>query len=241
MRDDEGSGAVMQLHLLQLAADEQGHFVIEGGKRLVEEQDFRAGRQGAHDGNELLLAAGEFIGVATQVEAHVEGVDQIVDPRLHLRLLHASAQQRVFDVAPRREPGQKRFAVVLEYVSDDRIAQALAVEQDLPTVHRKKPCNHVDQGGFAAAVGTEHRDDLAARNVQVQAVVERNAAEALVQPADGDMGVGGRRQAYEAGLFRTRRGVVPPLTKQSGYGVHLPSFIFHPNARSAARSERTAD
>ena len=41
---------------------------------------------------------------------------------------------------------------------------------------------------FAAAVRPEYRDELAARNVEVETVVDRRLAEPLDQPADRDMG-----------------------------------------------------
>src|SRR3989344_2938919 len=147
-------------------------------------------RQGAHDAHGLLLAAREFIGVAGQVEADLEELDQLVDAGLHIGLRHAVAAQGVGNVVAGRDPGEERVSVVLEDVADLRFRERLAIEQDLASVQRDEAGDHVHQRGLAAAVVAEDGDDLAAGQVEVEVGVEGGAGEGLAQAAHGDMGAG---------------------------------------------------
>ncbi len=53
---------------------------IEGGEGLVEEDDLGAGRQGAGQGDPLLLPAGELVGVAAGQAGQADQFQQLVHP-----------------------------------------------------------------------------------------------------------------------------------------------------------------
>ena len=55
--------------------------------------------------------------------------------------------------------------------------ERLAVEQDLAGVERDQPGDHVDQRALAAAVGPEHRDQFAARDIEIEIVVDDRIVE----------------------------------------------------------------
>ncbi|MNN49510.1 hypothetical protein D3C81_1640380 [compost metagenome] len=179
MRDQQHGRAGLHEHLLQLLPDEQRHLEVERGERFVEEQHLGPGRQRPHDRRGLLLPAGQLVRVAVQVELHVEGRHQLRHAPVHLGLAAALQQERIGDVVDGPHPREHRLAVVLEHVANARVLERLAVEQDLAPVDRNQPRDHVDQRALAAAVGAEHRDDLALRDVQVEVLVQRPAGEVL--------------------------------------------------------------
>ena len=184
VRDQHRRGAGLHEDALQLLAHEQRHLVVERGERLVEEQDLRLDHQRAHDRDELLLAARHLVGIAVEVELDAETRDQLLDARAALRLGDLHQLQRIGDVVEGAQPGKQRLAVVLEHVAELDLRQQHAVEQDLAGIDRDQPGDHVDQRALAAAVRPEHRDQLAARNVEVELVVDDGLVEALAQAAD---------------------------------------------------------
>ena len=213
VRDQHHGGAGLHEDLLQLFADEQRHLEIQGREGFVQEQHFRPRRQGAHDGGGLLLAAGQFIGIAHEIELDVEGRHQFIDPVLDLGLGLAFQLQGIGDVVDGAQPGEHGIAVVLEHVADLGLGQRLAVEQDLPGIDGDEAGDHVDQRGLAAAIGAEDGDDLVFGDVQVEILVQGPAGEILGQAANGDMG------AWRPGNERGFRGQVDLGTEDD---AHLP-------------------
>jgi hypothetical protein len=116
------------------------------------------------------------------------------------------------DVVDRAQPGEQGLAIVLEHIAELDLVERLAVEQDLPGVDRNKPGDHVDQRALAAAVRPEHRDQLAARNVEIEVVVDDGVAEPLGQAADGDMRPGGGRS-----IRRAARNGLQSIFRKSGH------------------------
>ena len=94
---------------------------------------------------------------------------------------------------------------VLKQTADDAGAlvlfdkgNVLAAERDAPFVHDKRAGDGVHQGGFAGAVGADHGDKFAGRQVQAD-IVQRQM---LVGSAGGKgFGYMGNRQ-HEAASFR---------------------------------------
>ena len=113
--------------------------------------------------------------------------DQPLGARAPLGLRQLHQLERILDIVDRAQPGKQRFAIVLEYVAELDVAQRLAVEQNFAGIGRNEPGDHVDQRALAAAVRPEHRDELAAWDVEVEPVVDDGVAEALGQAADGDV------------------------------------------------------
>jgi hypothetical protein len=150
--------------------------------------------------------------------------DQAFGARAAFRPRQLHQLERVLDVVDRAQPREQRFAVVLEYVAELDVAQRLAVEQDCPCIAGDESGDHVDQRGLAAAVWPEHGDELPARDVEIESVVNDRLGEMLGQSADGD--VGGRRRrggvtARNAALVRSLQQVLPshqasPLVRTPG-------------------------
>ena len=95
---DEDDGLVqhvLQPHqlVLHLAADQR----IERRERLVEEPDFRLGREAAGDADALLLAAGQFARIEMLAAAQADQLDHLARPLLARRpvdALDAQAERR---------------------------------------------------------------------------------------------------------------------------------------------------
>ena len=104
-----------------------------------------------------------------------------------LGLRHLHQLERIGDIVEGAHPGKQRLAIVLEHVAELDVRERLAVEQDLARIGRNEPGDHVDQRALAAAVGPEHRDQFAARNVEIEVVVDDRLVETLAQAADGDV------------------------------------------------------
>ena len=104
VRDHDHRRARLHEHVLQLFPDEQRHFEIQRGKRLVEKQHFRFGRQRAHDRRCLLLPARQFVRIAHQVELDVERRDQLLDALCDLLRRASRELERVADVVDRAHP-----------------------------------------------------------------------------------------------------------------------------------------
>ena len=76
---------------------------VEVTGRFVGEDHFGACKQGAHDGDALLLTAGELFGAVVEAGFQAEGLDQVVAP-LRIGLLTGEAQRQV-NVLARGEGG----------------------------------------------------------------------------------------------------------------------------------------
>ena len=173
--------------------------LVEAGERLVEQHQRRAGGQGTGQGDPLLLAAGELVGVAV---AHVRQAHQVEDfghPRAAL-----GAGQTVEpegDIGRDVEVGEER--VVLEDQADAtllrrdpaRPGDLAATELDGAGVGSLEPGRQPQQRGLAAPGGADEREDLAGRDVEV------DGADRVV------LGVRLRRAAQpQGGLGRDARG-----------------------------------
>src|SRR3546814_4559011 len=94
------------------------------------------------------------------------------------------------DIVDGAQPGEQGLAVVLERIADPRLVDGLAIEQHVAPVERDQAGDHVDDGALAAAVRAEHRDHLAARQVEVEILVDDRAVELLGEAAHRAMGAG---------------------------------------------------
>ena len=168
---------------------------------------------------------------------------------------HSHQLQRIGDVVEGAHPGKQRLAVVLEHVAEFDLPQPHAVEQDLAGVERDQPRDHVDQGALAAAVRPEHRDHLAARNVEIEVVVDDGLAEALAQAPDGDvrplcgrLARLHRRHARRPGSRACRRALIADHScrlllseaAQNDFRYSVTSIFCAESRRCRGRSRRTS-
>ena len=168
---------------------------IDAGGRLVEQQQLRLVQQAGGEREALLPAAGELAGELLRAIGETELREGRFDagPDIVHRVHPRDEAQVLADrqVLPQRE--------ALRHVADvalDRLGLAQDVEAEtgaLAAVGREQPAQHPDRRGLAAAVRPEEAEDLAAAHRQREILDDVMAAEALVQAAHVDDGVGGVR------------------------------------------------
>ena len=165
---DEDEGALgllrnLQQLLLQLVA----RHGVERGEGLVHEDDLGFEVQGLGDGYALLHAARELAGVvaAAALQAHLG--QGLIAQRLELGLvLDALELEAGLDVALDRFPREELVEVLEDHHAVDAgLARGLAVDQDLARVVLKAG-HAAQQGGLAAAAGSQDAEELALRHLQ---------------------------------------------------------------------------
>ena len=144
-------------------------FGVKGGRHLIQQQDFRFQRQRAGDGDALLLATGQFIGIGVRLVVHADKGKQF--HRLFLDLLALAAFDLGWgkgDVA--QDVHVLEQVVLLEHDghaiarSLDRagggIVDAGAVDLDAARSDGSQPDKRAQDGGFARPGRPNQRDDL---------------------------------------------------------------------------------
>ncbi len=142
--DDEGRAEpALQLHQFCLRAFAQ--LLVERGQRLIEQQHFRAARQGAGQCHALFLTAGELIGLALREALELDQRDHLGDAGINRRTRHAGALQTESDVVPHGEMGKQR--IILEHHVDRALVRqnqrnVLAIKKNPAFVRRLETCEH---------------------------------------------------------------------------------------------------
>ena len=172
--------AVLAVQHLQQAQDLVGGGAVEVAGRLVADQERRIGHDGARDRHALLLAAREL---PRLVPGAVREADQRQRDRARAGALgrgQVGQQQRQLDVPLGRQHGHQ--VVELEDEADVGGAPARRARRSragrcagrrstmLPPVGRVEPADQVEQGGLAGARRPHQRHEVAARDVEVDAV-----------------------------------------------------------------------
>ncbi len=179
--DDEGEPErLLQAHQLELRLLAQ--LLVERRERLVEQQHARPLHQRARQRDALALPAGKCIGLAFA---------QTFEPHQREHLAHAGRDlllgqplllQAEGDIALDREMGKQRVA--LEHHVDRapigrHCRDVCPIEQDAPLARGLEAGQHAQQGGLAAAGGTEQREELPFVDVERNVCDRGDPAEAL--------------------------------------------------------------
>ena len=146
---------------------------VERAERLVEQEDARPQHEGAGQGDALLLTARELPGLALLEAGQLHQRERLADGLRALRLgdlLVLEAERDVVGDVEVREQG-----VALEHRVDvaavrRRLRDILAVQQDAPARRPLEARDHPQRRGLAAARRPDHREELAGRHVEVDAV-----------------------------------------------------------------------
>ncbi len=165
------AGAACLEDLANLLAEAAAQFHVEVGEGFVEQQQQRFGRQRAGQGHPLLLAAGEFVGVARGEVVELDQLQKLAHQALALWML-ADAEA---DVVGHAEMGEQR--VVLEHHADPAFLRRqgeagtrddFAAQLDLPGQHRLEAGDGAQGGGLAASRRTQQAADVSGIEVQVE-------------------------------------------------------------------------
>ncbi len=218
-------------HLGQLVADEDdrqpvGHERSQRGeervhlvgdqdrRRLVEDEDAAVARQRLQDLDPLLLPDRQLIHASRRIDADSEAVRCIRRAAPGLGQVEAQARRATERevLGDRHRPHQRE---VLGHHPDPRVdrvargsdATRLPIDQDLTGIGLREPVGDAHDRGLAGPVLAEQRVDLAATDVEVDAVVGDEVPEPLADAAQ----LQGRRAVGHATGPATRRGWSSPV------------------------------
>ena len=170
----------LDLHLL-------AQLRVEGGERLVEQQERRVGHERARDRDALPLAARQLVrhALAEAGEPHV--LERLGDLRRHVRGRHLRHLQRERDVAFDGHVREQRVALehrahrtALRRAADE----VLAVEHDAAGVGQVEARDHPQERRLAAAGGPQQREELARLDGEADVVDGGEVAEPARDPLD---------------------------------------------------------
>ena len=178
MGDDNHGDAQALVDVLDQAEDGAGGSGVQGGGRLVAQQDLGVAGQGTGDGDALLLAAGELGGIGIRLVGQIHDVQKLQRPLPRRLLGDARDLHGKADVL---EAGALHEQVKLLEDHADGAAplpqgpgaeghHVLAVDDHLA---RGGPLQQIDaahQGGFARAGHTHDAVDIPVGNRQVHVV-----------------------------------------------------------------------
>jgi hypothetical protein len=164
---------------------------IERAERLVEHQEVRLVDQRAAKRRALLHAAGELPRISVALAAEPDRGEQRLGARDILGLVAADAAamrlddlERQQQIVERGAPGQQRRRLERHAGDLDGLADALARDLHASPVGKLQTRRELHQRGLAAAGRSDHGGELAAIDVDRQAIDRERAAGAAVDVAD---------------------------------------------------------
>ena len=238
-----GAEADLQVHELELGLLAQ--LLVERGERLVEQQDARAFRQRARQGDALALPAGELLGIAVSQRLELHEAQHLVDAGRDLRLRQAILLEAEGDVAGDRQVRKQRIGLE-HHVHGPPVGrhrrEILAPQQDAPARRRLEAGEEPQQGALAATRRTEQAEKLALENGEAEIVDGGDAAETLGDMIEADQGDGGRiapgregpadgADGGAGGRMQVAQFPIGLLPLAASAGVTTQRFIAHPSPR----------
>ena len=165
----------------QVAADVTAGAGVEGGERLVEQQQAGFGRQRSSQGDALRLATRQRARSVVGMVGEPDACQPVPGPGSRVLFGDPPGSESEGDVLQRAQVGEQQ--VVLEDDGDrpllgphervgGRVVERLAVELDAPVVDRQQSGEAAEQGGLARAVRSEDGDGLPALGGEVDVEVE---------------------------------------------------------------------
>ena len=190
VRDDDDGLAVVA-HAAQDGEELVRLLRGEHGGRLVEDEDVRTAVERLDDLDRLLLGHGHIVDLLVRVEVEAVALADAADARgrgLEIELF-IEAERDVLsggedvDQLEVLVDHADAVAVGIARGADDDL---LAVDEDLSLVGEVNAREHVHERGLAAAVFAEQRQDLAPVDIEPDAVIGDDGAEALGNVAHFD-------------------------------------------------------
>ena len=197
--DQDGRGPVLTQDLLDVGPHRRPHVGIEGGERLVQQEQPGHEGQRPGQGHPLLLSPRELVRVALGQAVQTGGIEELVHT-LSRPLAPRQAEAHVFsDVEMGEEAAFLRDVadvatlgglVVLAVVDD------FATDGDGPPVRSFESGENAEKGGLPASGRTEHGRDGSGRHLEIEPLEHRLWSETLGETGNDQVG-GGR---FHAGL-----------------------------------------
>ena len=193
VRDVDERHPELLLDLLELDLQLLAELQVERAERLVEEQRPRRVHDRARERDALPLAAGQLAGLALAVPLEPDAGERLARLRAALRLRDLPHAQAVLHVLLHRHVREQR--VVLEDGVDRPVERRATgdvrpAELDPALVGPLEAGDHPQRRRLARAGRAEHREELAARDVEVDPVDGRDVPVPLPHADDADVDVG---------------------------------------------------
>ncbi len=206
-QDGDAVGTQPADHLLDAVDGDR----VDAGEGLVQEHDLGVGDQGPGDLQAASFPAGERQRFCLSQLSDVELLEELIAPAAAGRAIHPQhlhhAQQVLLDgelAEDARLLGEIAHAAVAGAAVHGPAGDVDALEPDLAGVGLDHAAGHAEAGGLAGAVGAQQADDLAAPDLEVDAVDDAADAVDLDQPFHGQHRrglVGGRLGLNGTGGF----------------------------------------
>ncbi len=138
------------------------HPGVQGGQRLVQQEEVRGRRDGPGQGHPLLLAAGKLRRKLPSRLRHSHQLQQFLDPGVDLRPAAAPAAQPVGHVGGGGQVGKQGVGLKHDAhvpPGDGKAGHVPVLNANLAAVLQFQPGDHPEQGGFSAAAGAEHGNE----------------------------------------------------------------------------------
>src|SRR5204862_974886 len=157
--DDERRPVGLAKQSLQLAPDLATRVRVEGGERLVEQQDGGVGRQSTCEGHPLALAARELARLRVREGGEAEALEQpVLAPPPELDVL---AHRQVREEGVVLEDEADRTLLRRQVDAAHRVEPGVPVDRDR-AARGLEPRDRPQQGRLPGARGSDERDDLSA-------------------------------------------------------------------------------
>ena len=151
------------LQALELELHLGAHLAVEGGERLVEQQQARALDDGAGECHPLALAAAELGRPTLREAGETNRVEDFPHAAIHLGFAHPLRLEAVGDVrldAHVREEGVRLKHHIHRALVGWHRSEVDAVEQDVARGRRLKAGDRSQQRALATSGGSEQREEL---------------------------------------------------------------------------------
>ena len=115
----------------ELAAEVFGGENIQGGERLVHEEDFGLDDQGAGKADALLHAAGKFLGISLLEAVEADGIENFEAALAAFEGMDATGLERGLDILKDGKPGKESEALEDDADVGGAVADGLPVPEHL--------------------------------------------------------------------------------------------------------------
>ncbi len=185
-----------------LLAQRDTHLGVERRERLVKEQELRLRRERTRQGDALLLAARQLIGIARPKLRQPDQRQHLSDALIGLGLRHAGDLQSKADVLRHSQVGEERIG--LEDHADValiglQLRNVPPADDDVSGGRLFETRHHAQNGRLAAARRAEEGDEFPGFDVEIEILNHRRRAEGLADALDAE-----ERIAHSCGLSNQR-------------------------------------
>ena len=202
-QDDGDAGGLQRAHHFPHAL---AQFDVDARGRLVEKQDLRLVRQRFRDHHPALHAAGQRDDLGVLLVPQRQVLQHLLDMGGILRL----AEQAAAEADGRPHRFERVGVQFLRHQADQRargaiiLVDVMAVDRDPAFAQIGDAADDADQRGLAGAVRAEQRKDLAAVDIEIDAVQRLEAgAIGFGQIGDGNDGGHGEHDEYDQEMRRS--------------------------------------